>query len=158
MRVRCPLLLLAAVVAGCPDKSGGGAADAGRAAALRVPIPSGWQATARDGTLEVGRGRDIVLVIERDRLGTGGKLPSTDELKAAFAAGLGVSDLRVLRAEENGSLSLVAFEFGPEATPSMAFVGVKRLGEDWFMCRSAPGKSADDLQVAVAACRGLEWK
>lgn len=160
MRTGWPLLWIAAVCLACPrDKSDAEAKDGGRAAALRVPIPAGWQATARDGALEVGRDGDVILVIRREQLGAKAKLPTTDELKAAFAAGAGAdAQVRVVRAEENGALSLAALELGPQEDPSLAFVGVKRLGEHWFMCRSTPGKSAEDLQIAIGACRGLEWK
>lgn len=160
MRRRWPLALLAVWgTFGCPDRDRSAPADGGRsAAALRVPIPAGWQANAQGSLLEVGRAGDVVLVIRRESHAAGRPLPTPAELRAAFAAGAGGSSLRVIREEAREDVSFLALELGGREAKGLAFLGVKRLGEDWFLCRSRPGRTEEELQIAVAACRGLEWR
>ncbi len=139
--------------AGCKDEPRPAAAPA----ALKLTLPPGWSASPGiDHNLRAGPAGRPVLEI-RSVIGAGATLPTADALERAFLAELPKDRATVVKKEEQPGLALVGFELkGPKGEASFAFLGAKRLGADLYLCRSLPGGTQEELQVAVAACRGIE--
>lgn len=136
------------------------------ASGIRVSLPEGWSGETGNGsTFRAGPGARRILDIERWP-GRGAEVPTRDALerylKERLAPALPL--VHQHQADEGGLLVLYSI-VSPTAsanggrdggTPSgPALLGLKRVGDDLFLCATRPGAQQEDVEAAFAACAQL---
>jgi len=133
-----------------------------RRAGVKVPLPDGWSAKAiSDDVLAAGPSGRTVLRIEI-RQGGGAAFAPADELASRFRASLKLDareSLEVVDAKTRDSTSLAVLRLREkkDAGVDLALLGLKRVGDDLFLCSTAPGSSEEEVKAAAAACGALAY-
>ncbi|MGO9829372.1 MAG: hypothetical protein ACLPJH_04480 [Myxococcaceae bacterium] len=156
-------VVLALASLGCPQ----GAtpvrppADAGLTAHPAAPpqislnLPDGWVvATGADGVVRASspRGQPVL----RAELQRGLGLPTAATLRAGFLGGLQhLRERSESVAQQPGFIAVRFFLGEPDGGPveTEALLAATALGEDTLLCASLRGATAEELDVAQAACR-----
>ncbi len=157
-------VVLALASLGCPQPGATAVrppADAGLAAHLAAPpqisldLPAGWVvATGADGVVRASspRGQPVL----RAELQRGLGLPTAATLRAGFLGGLQHLRERSESVAQRPGFIAVRFFLGePDGGPveTEALLAATALGEDTLLCASLRGATAEELDVAQAACQ-----
>ncbi|MFL5321479.1 MAG: hypothetical protein ACJ790_17590 [Myxococcaceae bacterium] len=162
--------LLGAVGLGCSRPAVTTTSDAGQGratssparAGVKVPLPEGWRADIGvDQSFVAGPPGRAVLRVDL-RPGAAASFPTADELQKSFSDAL--KNARVQREDTTTEADFVAvrldvfshFDGGTEH-PHDVLLGARKIGGDLFLCSSAPGANEAELDLALKACRDLEW-
>jgi hypothetical protein len=159
--------LLAAACAGlgCPEepKTRPAAPDAQPAASSRgvkVPLEDGWSARlGPEQSLTIGPPGRVVLRIDL-RPGAARQRPGPEELVRLFRQSFSEGQVSEEgRREEDGfAMVRLALSSGDGGgARSSARLGAKAVGDDLFLCASAPGATDAELEAAERACEGIAY-
>ncbi|WNG41659.1 hypothetical protein F0U61_54250 [Archangium violaceum] len=135
-----------------------------RRVGVKVPMPTGWTAqVAQDGSFQFGPSGHPVLRVDV-RTGQGESLPSPEALVELMGKSFQGFERAVEQQEGGSDFSLVRVSLssklsdGGMGTQYPALFGARRVEDDLFLCATFPGVTADEVQLAAEACRGIEFQ
>lgn len=129
---------------------------------MKVPLPEGWTVRVeQDQSLAFGPpGRKILRVDIRP--GAGKNKPTDKKLESAFAGALEYTRAIHLEGETTKDTTIVLLALVPKDSDGgkmeerrLVMLGAKQVGEDLFLCASAPGVTAEEVELATEACRSI---
>lgn len=120
---------------------------------LRVPLPKGWLAVPRGGTLEVGPpGRSLLSLEVFSEL-----LPSPEAIQRAVVAGGG----EVTQVDREVGLVVVRYAVADSKSElgeaPAAFVAVRSLDGASLGCALGAPATAEEAALALSTCRAVSW-
>ena len=155
------------VVAPAPDA---GAPAAAPRSGVKVPLPPGWTAQlGPDDSFQAGpAGRAVLRVDIRPRAAE--QLVDPEQLADSVAKQFAQPtaewkwgfEVSLDQEEGDSRRSLVRITVAPRLADGgvgpqwPALVGVKRAGEDLFLCATQPDVTAEEVRLATEACRDIE--
>ncbi|HYO59328.1 hypothetical protein [Archangium sp.] len=135
-----------------------------RRVGVKVPMPPGWNAqVAQDGSFQFGPPGRPVLRVDLHP-GQGSALPSPDELAQTMAKSFQGFEHSLEQKEGGEGFSLVRVTLTPRLEDGgmgaryPALFGARRVEKDLFLCATFPEVTADEVNLASEACRGIEFQ
>lgn len=158
--------LLAAACLGCPEERGAPPSqpDAHAPPATRgvkVPLEDGWSARlGPEQSLSIGPPGRFVLRIDL-RPGAAAERPAAAELVRLYRRSFDEGRLAEEGRREEPGFSMVRLSLAGGADGGggrmRVRLGAKAVGEDLFLCATAPGATDAELEAAERACEGITY-
>jgi hypothetical protein len=127
---------------------------------VKVPLEDGWSARiGPEQSLAIGPAGRAVLRIDL-RPGAARERPMAEELARLFRGSMADAHLAEEGRREEEGFSMVRFTLsadGGGAGRTRVRLGAKAVGDDLFLCATAPGATDAELDAAERACEGIAY-